>query len=300
MKKAILFALLIAAAIAPSAAADPLPTCESIGQTVNVTPDAGDEAAYGRTVDLSASGRGDVIGTVMVSVAPLVPGDESPTLPATPITYAQPPQIRFSEGDGTAMVTYAWTQQDYDEVRCTALITQVINPVKGTKPVVGRGKDHDKHYDGTLGLWIRLPRDCATAAPGQISFTITSRGRRRTAVLGDQCSGWAHRPKTQPKGWVFKALNEDDEDAASLFFYPTERRRTYTQYFDYRVRWSGKTVAKGRARARVYYDRGYRIYDSDFDNFINQCINGNRQTWASGGRLYCWIPPTLGRTMKFL
>ncbi len=32
-----------------------------------------------------------------------------------------------------------------------------------------------------------------------------------------------------------------------------------------------------------------RIYDTDFDPYINICINEGRRLWASGGRLYCTV-----------
>lgn len=72
-----------------------------------------------------------------------------------------------------------------------------------------------------------------------------------------------------------------------------ERRSTFTQTVRYRLTYGGKLVRAGSFRVRGLYHegrKGYRIYDSNFDDFVNVCINQNYTTYASGGRLYCSIP----------
>ena len=49
---------------------------------------------------------------------------------------------------------------------------------------------------------------------------------------------------------------------------------------------TGTTTVRFKLLQKAYT---WRIYDTDFDNYVNICINGSKTTWASGGRLYCEV-----------
>lgn len=48
----------------------------------------------------------------------------------------------------------------------------------------------------------------------------------------------------------------------------------------------GTTTVRYQILQRAYTER---IWDHQFDRYINVCINGGVRTWASGGRLYCEV-----------
>ena len=49
---------------------------------------------------------------------------------------------------------------------------------------------------------------------------------------------------------------------------------------------TGTTTVRFKLLEKAYT---WRIYDTDFDNYVNICINGRKDTRASGGRLYCEV-----------
>lgn len=61
----------------------------------------------------------------------------------------------------------------------------------------------------------------------------------------------------------------------------------YDRVLDIVVKVGKRTVATGRYTVHHRWDpyASYRIYDSDFDNYVNTCINGSYEIRAEGGRL---------------
>lgn len=72
--------------------------------------------------------------------------------------------------------------------------------------------------------------------------------------------------------------------------YP-EQSNEFDRSLEVTVKRGTKTVAVGRYTVHYFWDENatYRIWDSDFDGFVNTCINGNHTLWAEGGRLYCVV-----------
>ncbi|MGE0025689.1 MAG: hypothetical protein AB7O78_01620 [Thermoleophilia bacterium] len=68
-------------------------------------------------------------------------------------------------------------------------------------------------------------------------------------------------------------------------------------------RWSvnidGVEIASGQLRVKVrrLQSEGYAtIYDTDFDRYVNVCINGGHRIYARGGHLYCTVLVRAGLT----
>jgi hypothetical protein len=67
-------------------------------------------------------------------------------------------------------------------------------------------------------------------------------------------------------------------------------RKTIRRRYPVRIEWAGGIVPTRIVTAtRTAFRKGFRrvIYDTDFDNYVNVCINKGLPIRARGGRLYC-------------
>lgn len=62
--------------------------------------------------------------------------------------------------------------------------------------------------------------------------------------------------------------------------------------FRYSIALGNRKVESGRVFFQVYRDPGRRIYEGE-DEFVNYCINRNREIRSLDGRLYCFRPPSV-------
>lgn len=170
----------------------------------------------------------------------------------------------FRRGDPPAKAVVRW----FDNKRlCEGSVSATIRPVEGDLPRIAW-----ENADGVLRIYAKAGR-CSRTRPGRIMLTVRGDGQRRRANLGDPCR-W-NDIHIAPHG-----------------------RRNYTTRFHYEGRFNGKLLARGTIVARTRFRPGFRIYESDFDNYVNYCINGGKKLYASGGLLYCTVPPELSRTYR--
>lgn len=63
-----------------------------------------------------------------------------------------------------------------------------------------------------------------------------------------------------------------------------------TQHFAMQAKWGDEVIADADlivARTAFTPRRWRVIWDYQFDDYVNICINGGHRVWASGGNLYC-------------
>jgi len=173
--------------------------------------------------------------------------------------------VSFRRGDPPAQAVVRW----FDNKRlCGGSVSATIRPVEGDLPRIA----WETTDGGSLQIYPKSGR-CSRTRTGRVTVTVRGDGQRRRANLGDPCQ-W-RRLTIAPRA-----------------------RRNYTTRFRYEARFDGKRIARGTIVARTRYRPGFRIYETDFDNYVNYCINENRKLYASGGLLYCTVPPQLSRTYR--
>jgi len=172
--------------------------------------------------------------------------------------------VSFRRGDPPAQAVVRW----FDHKRlCNGSVRSTITPIEGDMPRIAW-----ENADGVLQIYPKAGR-CSRTRPGKITVTVRGDGQHRRANLGDPCQ-W-RRLNIAPHG-----------------------RRNYTTRFRYEGRFNGKRIARGTIVARTRYRPGFRIYETDFDRYVNYCINEGKKIRASGGLLYCTVPPQLSRTYR--
>lgn len=132
--------------------------------------------------------------------------------------------------------------------------------------------------DDTRGLLINFYR--ARCADGRVTLQAWSGGREVKATSAEGCELGSNRVLAGDRGLGIKAR------WAGLL---VGMRRSGRVRF--RLSYNDVPVLTGSFWVRYWRSKrvgAIRIWDSDFDSYVNLCINGNRTTWAEGGRLYCW------------
>jgi len=93
-------------------------------------------------------------------------------------------------------------------------------------------------------------------------------------------------------GGMHLAWDPDDE---SLRMW-VQRQRRFTRKVTYRVAIDGDRIKTGSFRVRSRYHRGNKprkiFNDTDFDDYVNICINESKNIYAENGRLYCAVGET--------
>lgn len=199
--------------------------------------------------------------------------------------------VAFAKGKSRMTYSVTWLE---DKGKCSRQVDGAVQRINGSTPRIGaRGSKLPT-------LHAVMPGRCTTAATGRITFQVTSGGYTRTAVLGDQCAGWAKYPsRSQPRSWTALARSNGEDEAATFKFQLRKAKRNFKQKFAYRVTWHSKTLRSGHVIGVNKYRRGYRVYSSNFDAYWNTCVNGAYDTFASGGRVYCFVQPRLWTVYRF-
>jgi len=200
--------------------------------------------------------------------------------------------VIFAKGNSTMTYSVTWLE---DNGKCRQQEDGAVRRINGSAPQIGaRGSKLPT-------LHAALPRHCSAAATGPITFQVRSAGNTRTALLADQCGGWAKHPlRSQPRSWTITARNNDDDEPSTVQFQLRQAKRNFTQKFSYRVIWHGKTLRSGHVIGVNKYRRGYRVYSSNFDAYWNTCVNGAYDVYASGGRVYCFVEPVRSQSYRFV
>lgn len=141
------------------------------------------------------------------------------------------------------------------------------------------------------GLRVEVSTTCDLDAGGRtIPHTV--------ALLGASGFDWSDQEVNDGRRWVLCSPDPDELAATGpltnfsalrLFNYydaGTRLAKTWLLVAD------GVEVASGRVRIRVkriQTEKYVDIYDTDFDRYINICINGGHRLYARGGHLYCTV-----------
>ena len=258
----------------------PCPTEDAAAYTVS----APERLARGRTASLVVD---DYVASLATGTPPTVTIDGAKVAEDTgkfPVAFAK----------GKSRMTYsvAWLE---DSGKCSRTVEGDVRRINGSTPRIGaKGSNLPT-------LHAVLPAHCTSAATGRITFQVRSAGYTRTAVLDDQCAGWAKYPsRSQPRSWTAIARSNGEDEAATFKFQLRKAKRNFTQKFAYRVTWHGKTLRSGHVIGVNKYRRGYRVYSSNFDAYWNTCVNGAYDVFADGGRVYCFVEPVHSLTYRFV
>lgn len=212
-------------------------------------------------------------------------GDDAPLY--TQVFPEVPLQLSLADGPAVYAFTYTRTAGG---VPCRAtvfsgLLTPVARPVldAGLKTAtVQMQKPADKLF---------VPVRISGCVDQQLSLRVTFAGRRVTTTEG-----------------LCKVVNDVDEGGLGVhveglgrqraYRISISRRKTFKGTVTYQLLADGKPVASGSFQVKGTVTPGtpdHDIYDTDFDRFVNVCINENYMTYAKGGHLYCTVPGLLPR-----
>lgn len=198
--------------------------------------------------------------------------------------------IRFAPDDGLGAVSVTWTLnlpsgecEIVSEYRQIAPAEPWLQFVSGS-PRAGYWTDGEKLQEASFEL---NTRQCV----GRITLRFTVGRRSKSISSGPDCmlrksSGHAFRGPKGLRIWV------SDDNAFEIAFL---NRRRETRSVKYRISMNGEHQFSGRVVSTMKYHRGlrgYKVFETNYDEFVNLCINSDRRLWAEGGRLYCWIEGT--------
>lgn len=213
--------------------------------------------------------------------------------------------LQFGTGDGPGKVVVNSIVDYYDAYwnHKFCKFTYESDPIAAVTPKIGllRGYPHA----GDDGIDFRFN---GSECVGQvISLKISSGGQSRTATSGPGCA-WPDKslrglagltvssdsmPKEDDLDW-----NDSDYGVDASFY----RERRGAKHFAYSVRVDDEQVRAGSFTYKMRFKKGRRarlIWDYQFDDYVNICINRNRKIRAKNGHLYCvrkkavaseWLP----------
>jgi hypothetical protein len=129
-----------------------------------------------------------------------------------------------------------------------------------------------------LRFWLKA-RDCADVAPVRTRWWVRFVGGGGPRVsIGSQanpCKPFVFRPNYSTLADYAHAKNIGPVQVDFIVRYANSRSKR-----------------SWRFRATYDFTSAWAIEDTDFDNYVNGCINGNHSIYASGGHLWCTIPGT--------
>jgi hypothetical protein len=200
--------------------------------------------------------------------------------------------LRFEAGDGPAVIRLTLTRQyGYSPTRYCR-VTVSSHPITPIDPELKllRGFPGNRRWSGhNRGVDFRFDTKNCGAETVALEFRVAG-VRRPVSVTSRPGCVWGDRPVIAGPAGVKFVTQTDYGVSVSL-----ELKRAVTRKVTYRVRFAGDTVRTGSFRLAMRYHRGRpgrRIYDTDFDNYVNICINEGYEIRAHNGRLYCAIPGT--------
>lgn len=124
-------------------------------------------------------------------------------------------------------------------------------------------------------------------ALNEVTITFVDDNRMKQVVMPNPCdeSGTATMINGVGETWIDETINEFG--GVNIPVSKKNLRRRYP----IRVEWAGGAPPRTRVvtMTRTDFRKGFRrmIYDTDFDNYVNICINEGLDIRASGGHLYC-------------
>lgn len=123
-------------------------------------------------------------------------------------------------------------------------------------------------------------------ALNEVTLTFVNDNRMKQVVLPNPCDQFGNATEIYSVGesWVEPSIYE-----LGGVDVPVGKRNLRKRY-PMRVEWAGgEPLTRLLTMTRTGFRSGFRrvIYDSDFDNYVNICINQGLVIRASGGHLYC-------------
>jgi hypothetical protein len=168
-------------------------------------------------------------------------------------------------------------------------------PISPVEPTIAAFRPQYSQWLGSSKIdAIRFTFESSSCGNETIGLTLSSGGKSQKLKSGPGCA-WNATTKRRALGWLVVAPKPPDttsEDSGGAVAVSSISKRKFKRRVSYRVEFNGATVRKGSfVIARIFHKRvrGYKIYDTDFDNYVNTCINGNYNTYAENGRLYCFV-----------
>lgn len=134
--------------------------------------------------------------------------------------------------------------------------------------------------------------DCLTQ---KIVVQFRTGSQKRTISSGAQCT-WPELKLDGMRGLsvysrpTVRQGSESQHKAGGVFADYWASRRSKPRRFTYRVTIDGSVVKKGSLVFAMRYKKGRKIkkiWDYQFDDYVNVCINKNRRIHAKNGHLYC-------------
>lgn len=124
-------------------------------------------------------------------------------------------------------------------------------------------------------------------AVNEVTITFVDDNRMKQVVMPNPCDqlGYATGIYEVGETWIDDSIYE-----LGGVDVPVGKKNLRRRY-PIRVEWAGGAPPRTRVitMTRTDFRKGFRrvIYDTDFDNYVNICINEGLDIRASGGHLYC-------------
>lgn len=244
------------------------------------------------------SGDSEPGNAAIVSFEPVAGGTITyPTVTTLPTAWnSSSMSLRFAIGDSPGVVKlsrvhFGSVGSSYAPCRSLTYSAQ-IDPVEpdavfGGKPAIGSWLGKPKLDTARFSFAPTLCGD------GVIEYRL--KFKRRTFTLPG-AAGCALPNSNRSRAFGFLNISSrsatDEYDTDSAVAVSSTLRRKFKRRISYAVMFNGALVRSGGFTiSRKYHRRirGYKVYDSNFDDFVNICINQGLNTYAEGGRLYCFV-----------
>jgi hypothetical protein len=214
---------------------------------------------------------------------------------AFPSTSIPTIPVRFEPGDGPALVAVSWDDNGFE---CRAEVAKRVQPVAGSPPqVTDVYEAKSKRY--VRSETVRWELDASDSPEGELVLKVWSRYSKKgkaaeLRTYADQnFPAWSTKRVRRKDDFLLEVSRRSDGTFAAAFenLYGV---RSNTAFL-YAVTFNGQTIKSGRFRVRVKFTKRIksrppkRIYaDTNFDRYVNYCINGGKRIWSQNGRLYCF------------
>lgn len=205
--------------------------------------------------------------------------------------------LRLESGDGPALVTVAW---DNYGLGCRVTVSRRVELLQGSPPALDVEIVPSHAYARTNV--VKWSFDTSDSPEGELALTVRSRYSKalRMRTWSDGSFPAWQSDRLSRRGVLVLSGRSSSNTATVLFEnrirVPTTYTVFYTETFDAGKIKSGSFLVHVKHTKGTKGKVGHRIYqDTDFDSYINFCINGGREIWSEHGRLYCWSIGKFGK-----
>lgn len=254
----------------------PQPCPAGTGQQLHIS--APTPVAYGRAATIRVDGAINS-GTITMQNSPV----------AQPFyTHALGGEFTLIPGKGHAstLITVAYTENPStsESLACTLSTTATVQDETGAVPTASLTYNKPSYVSksAVAAVIFKAPGGCLnTRVNVPVSVSVSGDGANFKATSPDICG--QHWSKTGRIPGVGVSTGTSSS-AAGVGFAPGSSNGHYSLV----VRVNGTVVQRGRINAYYKFVPGLTIPQSNFDAYVNICINGNRPTFAANNQLYCY------------